>query len=77
MPEAGGARSSIFIMHVEVTLKLPEAVKRRYARAARSLRSVMDSEAPTAEQLMVAELTERAPPEIAADFIEGRKRRRK
>lgn len=37
MPEAGGARSSIFIMHVEVTLKLPEAVKRRYARAATRL----------------------------------------
>lgn len=64
-------------MHVEVTLKLPEMVRRRYARAARSLRSVMDSEAPTAEQLMVAELTERAPPEIAADFIEGRRRRKK
>jgi len=57
-------------MNIAITLKVPEAVLRRYARAARRVRQDLRSSSPTTEQLMVHALTERVPPETA-----GRKTR--
>lgn len=57
-------------MTITITLRMPEAVLRRYARAARRVRRNLSAASPTTEQLMVHALTERVPPETA-----GRKQR--
>ena len=60
-----------------LTLKLDDRVLQRYAHAARRLRQALGAEAPTTEQLIAHELSDRASELIADDYFEARKKRRR
>ena len=60
-----------------LTLKLDDRVLQRYTQAARRLRRTLGAEAPTTEQLMAYELSDRAAELIVEEFREGRRKRRR
>jgi hypothetical protein len=52
-------------------------VRQRDARASRRLRQALGGEAPTTEQLIAHELSDRASQLIVEDFFETRKKQRR
>ena len=64
-------------MTTSLTLKLDDRVLQRYTRASRRLRQALGGEAPTTEQLIAHELSDRASELIVDDFFEARKKRRR
>jgi hypothetical protein len=64
-------------MITTLTLKLDDRILQRYAHAARRLRQALGGEAPTTEQLIAHELSDRAAELIAEDYFEARKKRRR
>ena len=64
-------------MTTSLTLRLDDRVLQRYARASRRLRQALGGEAPTTEQLIAHELSDRASALIVEDFFETRKKRRR
>ena len=64
-------------MITSLTLKLDDRVLQRYARAAHRLRQALGGEAPTTEQLIAHELSDRAAELIVEDYFEARKKRRR
>ena len=60
-----------------LTLKLDDRVLQRYTQAARRLRRTLGAEAPTTEQLIAYELSDRAAELIVEEFCEGRRKRRR
>ena len=60
-----------------LTIKLDDRILQRYAQAARRLRLALGAEAPTTEQLIAHELSDRAPELIVGDFFDARKKRRR
>ncbi|MBL9186740.1 MAG: hypothetical protein JNK23_04630 [Opitutaceae bacterium] len=64
-------------MQTHLTLLLDDRVLQRYARAARRLRRTLGSGAPTTEQLIAHELSDREGDLIVADYFETRERRRR
>ena len=64
-------------MITSLTIKLDDRVLQRYARASRRLRQALGGEAPTTEQLIAHELSDRASALIVEDFFEARKKRRR
>jgi len=60
-----------------LTIKLDDRIRRRYAQAARRLREALGAEAPTTEQLIAHELSDRAVELIVGDFFDARKKRRR
>lgn len=63
-------------MTTSLTIQLDDRVRQRYARASRRLRQALGGEAPTTEQLIAHELSDRASQLIVEDFFETRKKRR-
>jgi hypothetical protein len=64
-------------MTTSLTIKLDDRVRQRYARASRRLRQALGGEAPTTEQLIAHELSDRASQLIVEDFFETRKKQRR
>lgn len=64
-------------MQTHLTLNVDDRVLQRYARAARRIRRVLGANAPTTEQLIAHELSDRAGDLIVEDYCEARKRRRR
>jgi hypothetical protein len=60
-----------------LNIPLDDRVRQRYARASRRLRQALGGEAPTTEQLIAHELSDRASELIVEDFFETRKKRRR
>lgn len=64
-------------MITSLNIKLDDRVFQRYARASRRLRQALGGEAPTTEQLLAHELSDRASELIVDEFFEARKKRRR
>jgi hypothetical protein len=64
-------------MTTSLTIQLDGRVRQRYARASRRLRQALGGEAPTTEQLIAHELSDRASQLIVEDFFETRKKQRR
>ncbi|PAW70941.1 MAG: hypothetical protein B9S35_14230 [Opitutia bacterium Tous-C5TDCM] len=64
-------------MTTSLTIQLDDRVRQRYARASRRLRQALGGEAPTTEQLIAHELSDRASQLIVEDFFETRKKQRR
>lgn len=64
-------------MITSLTIQLDDRVRQRYARASRRLRHALGGEAPTTEQLIAHELSDRASELIVEDCFAARKKRRR
>jgi hypothetical protein len=64
-------------MITSLTIQLDDRVRQRYARASRRLRHALGGAAPTTEQLIAHELSDRASELIVEDSFAARKKRRR